>query len=126
LIPPYTYSRLLRDIEEFESSPHFKVEVLTHTITGLAIPLLTITKGAAKERKKKMAVKQKKKVILISGRIHPSETCSSYIIVGLIRELLREENIEEFLSDNIIKIVPMLNPDGVVFGNFRTSKSYIT
>ena len=27
----------------------------------------------------------------------------------------------EFLRNNIVKIIPMINPDGVVFGNFRTS-----
>lgn len=31
-------------------------------------------------------------------------------------------HIREFLDKNIVKIVPMINPDGVVIGNFRTSK----
>ena len=63
-------------------------EVLTHSVTGLAIPLLTISKGAAKERRGGKVI-TKKRVFLISARIHPSETCSSYVIDGFIRELLR-------------------------------------
>ena len=30
------------------------------------------------------------------------------------------------LEKNIVKIVPMINPDGVILGNFRTSKWLIT
>jgi hypothetical protein len=48
LIPPYTYSQLLKDIEQYEKSPNVRVDILTHSVTGLAIPLLTITKGAAR------------------------------------------------------------------------------
>lgn len=121
LIPPYTYSTLLRDLQQFESSPNFKVDTLTHTITGLAVPLVTITKGASQKKRKSKAV-TKNKLLLISGRIHPSQTCSSFIISGLIREIMQnEQHLVDFLSSHIIKIVPMLNPDGVIFGNFRTS-----
>lgn len=94
MIPPYTYSRLLKDIETFEQSPNVRVEVLTHSITGLAVPLLTVTKGAAKEKKSKAGVKSKKKMMLLSGRVHPSETCSSFILSGLIHELLQSEDYD--------------------------------
>jgi hypothetical protein len=61
---------MLKDIEIYEKSPNVKVDILTHSLTGLAIPLLTITKDA-KDKKSKLT-QFKKKLFLISGRIHPS------------------------------------------------------
>ena len=93
------------------------MQILTHSVSGLAIPILTITKNA-----KTSKPDHNKKFFLISARIHPSETCSSFVINGLITELLSTRpEMEELLNTTIIKIIPMLNPDGVVFGNFRTS-----
>jgi|JI6StandDraft_1071083.scaffolds.fasta_scaffold17930_6 murein tripeptide amidase MpaA len=41
---------------------------------------------------------------------------------GLIERLAGLVNSNsELLRTTIFKIVPMMNPDGVVFGNFRTS-----
>ena len=66
----------------------------------------------------------KKKVALITGRIHPGESHSSYILEGLISFLVSDDPIAVMLrSSFVFHIVPMLNPDGVVAGNFRTSFS---
>lgn len=59
------------------------------------------------------------KTILISARIHPGETNSSYVLKGLVNYLLSPR--ASFLRNNIIfKIIPMINPDGVILGNYRT------
>lgn len=58
--------------------------------------------------------------ILISARIHPGETNSSFVMKGLINYLL---SIHANLLRNYItfKLIPMINPDGVILGNYRTS-----
>lgn len=88
---------------------------MTYSLTGLAIPLITITD--------KEIAKDSKKVVLISCRIHPGETVSSFIVEGFIKKLLSLENADSraLIESVIFKIVPMINPDGVVYGNFRTS-----
>ncbi len=57
--------------------------------------------------------------ILITARIHPGESNSSFIISGLINHLLSPSGLA-LLSLAIFKIIPMLNPDGVITGNYRT------
>jgi murein tripeptide amidase MpaA len=57
----------------------------------------------------------------MTARIHPSETCSSFIITSFINEILTNPEYDDFLRQNTLKIIPMVNPDGVIFGNFRTS-----
>lgn len=69
----------------------------------------------------------KKNAILISARIHPGQTCGSFIVYGLMKELTSgKKEMESILNNTVIKIIPMLNPDGVVFGNFRTSTKLTT
>ena len=62
----------------------------------------------------------KRKVIILSARIHPGETNSSWMIQGVIDFVLSDDREAQFLRNNfIIKIVPMINPDGVIIGNYR-------
>jgi len=62
----------------------------------------------------------KKQSIILTGRVHPGESNSSYVIQGLIEYLLSNNNIAYKLRKNFIfKIIPMLNPDGVIRGNYR-------
>lgn len=41
---------------------------------------------------------------------------------AIIKELTSNpQEYEAMLEDNVIKIVPMINPDGVIIGNARSS-----
>ena len=63
-----------------------------------------------------------KKAIVVTGRVHPGESNSSWIVHGLIQYLLSPTKTANELRKNFIfYIVPMLNPDGVIAGNHRTS-----
>lgn len=65
---------------------------------------------------------KKKKAIIITSRVHPGETNSSYIVEGIIKFLTSNNRDAKILRQNyIFKIVPMLNPDGVIYGNYRCS-----
>lgn len=87
--------------------------MLTYSLIGLAVPIITITANSEHTSKN---------VILVSCRIHPGETNASYMCRGLLKYLTSNSpKLKEFLERNIVKVVPMSNPDGVLFGNFRTS-----
>jgi hypothetical protein len=65
-----------------------------------------------------------REAVVVSARVHPGETVSSFIVEGVISFLVSDEPIAKQLRDSyVFKIVPMLNPDGVVLGNYRTSLS---
>lgn len=61
-----------------------------------------------------------KKVVLISGRVHPGEVTASHGLHGLITYLLSNDPGAVALRDHFMfLIVPMLNPDGVSRGHSR-------
>jgi cytosolic carboxypeptidase protein 2/3 len=54
------------------------------------------------------------------GRTHPGESNSSYVVEGLIRELLSNSEEASYLRKlYVFYVVPMLNVDGTILGNFR-------
>lgn len=60
--------------------------------------------------------------MVITGRVHPGESNASFIVEGIIRYLLTDEEAAAKLRNTFVfKIVPMLNPDGVIIGNYRCS-----
>lgn len=61
-----------------------------------------------------------KKYVVLSSRVHPGEVPGSRMMDGIIRYLLSKE-AEELRRLYIFVIVPMLNPDGVRYGNYRCS-----
>ena len=57
----------------------------------------------------------------MTGRVHPGEANSSFMIQGVIDFILQlgckeAQTLRELF---VFKIVPMLNPDGVINGNYR-------
>ena len=107
----------MSDLDQLASCSHMIRETLTYSLVGLAVPLLTFTRGDSPY----------KQVILINCRVHPGESNSSFVCSGLLKWLAEETpHSREFLERHIVKVIPMLNPDGVVFGNFRTSRPCYT
>ena len=67
-------------------------------------------------------IRKNKKVIIISARVHPGEAVASHIMRGFIDYVLSDSKEAKTIRKNyIVKIVPMLNPDGVIYGNYRAS-----
>lgn len=65
-----------------------------------------------------------RKGVIITSRIHPGETGASWIVSGILKYLTSDSEEAWLLRDEFVfKIVPMLNPDGVIHGNYRTSLS---
>ncbi len=103
-MPPYSYSQMLRFIERVPA----RHETLCRSLGGLAVPLLTIP-----------AEPLSNTFVLVSARIHPGEVPSSYVCQGLLEELMLEASAP-LLERVTFVVVPMLNPDGVFVGNYRT------
>lgn len=54
--------------------------------------------------------------------MHPGESNASFIVEGIIDFLMSDQQEAMLLRDKyVFKIVPMLNPDGVIVGNYRCS-----
>ena len=68
--------------------------------------------------------KKNKKVVILLARQHPGETVGSHVIKGCIDFLMSETDEAKKLREIYdFKIFPMVNPDGVLVGNSRTSFS---
>lgn len=92
--------------------------MLALTLSGVPLPYISIT--ASKNLGKKLP---KREAIVISSRVHPGETNSSFVFQGIL-ELLTKLNdpVAQSLRENyVFKLIPCLNPDGVIKGNYRSS-----
>ena len=116
---PYTYTELQDYIAKMLHRPLsrglLKSHILCTTLGGNECNVLTITSPEGSEKEK-----QARKVIFVSSRVHPGESNSSWIMKGLLDFLLGPSAEAELLRHRyIFKVVPMLNPDGVVNGHYR-------
>jgi murein tripeptide amidase MpaA len=94
------------------------VSTLCKSMCGLDLQLLTV-----EHKMSRLASHQRqKRFIIINTRTHSGEASASWVLDGLLMELGGSvEVLEWLLAENIcLKIVPMLNPDGVFIGNYRT------
>lgn len=108
----------MHEIESDEKrSSNFARKVLCKTLAGEDCELVTITS------KDNLEDFNRRKAVILTARVHPGETMSSWMMRGILFFLTDPDNYEaKLLRENFVfKIIPMLNPDGVINGNYRSS-----
>lgn len=54
----------------------------------------------------------------MTARVHPGESNGSFMMKGMLEFLLGPSREANMLRESfVVKVVPMLNPDGVIHGN---------
>ncbi|XP_041643135.1 cytosolic carboxypeptidase 1 isoform X2 [Cheilinus undulatus] len=125
---PYTYSTLKMHLSKLEAlrTPqiYMRKDVLCETLGGNSCPLLTITAMPESNSNDHICQFRNRPLIFLSARVHPGETNASWVMKGTLEFLMGTSPLAASLRDAyIFKIVPMLNPDGVINGNHRCSLS---
>lgn len=120
---PYTYSDCCSLMDSILSRGNcgevVRRSTLCKTLAGNFVDMLIITNFTSSQE-----LIAKRKCVILTGRVHPGESNSSYIMEGLIQFLLSEDEAALTLRERyVFKIVPMINPDGVIVGNYRCSLS---
>uniref|UniRef100_A0A914ZSG6 Cytosolic carboxypeptidase 1 n=2 Tax=Parascaris univalens TaxID=6257 RepID=A0A914ZSG6_PARUN len=119
---PYTYSFLQTSLESMDmhlnkvSSAYMRTDKLCDSLAGNAVPVVTITAAGTREEV------ERREIVIFSARVHPGESNASWMMHGVVEFLLSAATAAAELRKNFVfKLVPMLNPDGVVNGNHRCS-----
>ncbi|XP_068947741.1 cytosolic carboxypeptidase 2 [Petaurus breviceps papuanus] len=118
---PYTYTDLQYYLLTVANNPlqsqFCKLRTLCRSLAGNTVYLLTITNPS-----KSSEMAAAKKAVILSARVHPGESNGSWMMKGFLDFILGDSPDAHLLRDIFIfKVVPMLNPDGVIVGNYRCS-----
>ncbi|GFS06475.1 cytosolic carboxypeptidase 1 [Elysia marginata] len=124
---PYSYTALKTHLKQWEKmyDPnliYYRNQNLCMTLGGNSVPVLTITAQPRSSDKESLEEMRSRPYIFLSARVHPGESNASWIMKGTIDFLLSRKPQAQLVREMyIFKIVPMLNPDGVLNGNHRSS-----
>ncbi|MBZ3882288.1 Formin-binding protein 4 [Sciurus carolinensis] len=118
---PYTYTDLQCYLLSVAKNPiqsqFCKLRTLCRSLAGNTVYLLTITNPSLTPHEAAA-----KKAVVLSARVHPGESNASWIMKGFLDFILSNSPDAQLLRDIFVfKVVPMLNPDGVIVGNYRCS-----
>lgn len=109
---PFTVSRVYSYLDSMQSSSYVERVTLGYSVHDRPIDMITITDPA-------VPLSHKKTVWLIS-RQHPMESPATFLLTGLIDRVLDSDDFSSYFRRDInLKIVPIVNVDGVAEGYSR-------
>ncbi|XP_059479470.1 cytosolic carboxypeptidase 1-like [Neocloeon triangulifer] len=116
---PYPYSRMIMQLwnwaHTIQPSIVFKVQQLCYSLNDNEVPLLTITNPDSVS-----SPIQDREIVILTARVHPGESNASWVMEGTLQYLLSNEEQADRLRENFVfKVIPMLNPEGVINGCHR-------
>lgn len=118
--PPYTFGMLQRFLDRAQTGKagrmSFHQEKLCLSLTGLPVQLLRFSQPIIGR-----SDKREKPIVFVLARAHPGESCGSHMMHGFMEALVSDSEAASSLREVFdFYLLPMVNPDGVVVGNFRT------
>jgi hypothetical protein len=120
---PYTFTFLRNRLQALQSRcSHLIRQPLAYTRIGNLCELLTITDTSAAAEQ--ACPVRSRPVLFFTARVHPGESNASWALDGLLSFLCSSQPAAAHLRQlAVVKLVPMLNIDGVVEGNYRSNLS---
>ncbi|KAK2841772.1 hypothetical protein Q5P01_011972 [Channa striata] len=122
---PYTYSALKTHLKVLQKSVDpakvfFQQQILCSTLSGNTCPVITITACPASRTWKDMQQLRNRPCVVLTGRVHPGESNASWVMKGTLDFLCSNDPVAQCVREAFVfKIIPMLNPDGVINGTNR-------
>ncbi|XP_077990870.1 cytosolic carboxypeptidase-like protein 5 [Glandiceps talaboti] len=124
-----------------QSSPdtiYYHREIVCHSLDKNRVDMITITSchGMTEEREERLPKLfpdentprahqfKGKRVFFLSSRVHPGETPASFVFNGFMEFILRphDPRAKQLRRQYIFILIPLLNPDGVSRGHYRTDQ----
>uniref|UniRef100_A0A8C2D0Z5 Cytosolic carboxypeptidase-like protein 5 n=1 Tax=Cyprinus carpio TaxID=7962 RepID=A0A8C2D0Z5_CYPCA len=121
-------------------SIYYHRELLCHSLDGHRVDLITVSSchGLLEEREPRLERLfpdlgtprphgfSGKRVFFLSSRVHPGETPSSFVFNGFLNFILSPDDprAQTLRRMFVFKLIPMLNPDGVVRGHYRSEVTW--
>jgi predicted deacylase len=107
-LQPYRISDLEKLKGDLSGKPAAGIEAIGHTVEGRELEIIRVGSAEAPHR------------VLIRARAHPWEPGGNWVIEGLIRRLLKNDDAaRKFLDTYCVYMMPMANKDGVARGRTR-------
>lgn len=116
---PYSVSRKDAWLATLAGNPKVRsITSIGNSLQGRPIHKVQLTDSSVPDAGKKR--------VWIHAGIHPSETTSYFTVEGFVEWLLSGDPFAEVLLDrSLIELLPMVNPDGVFLGNYRTTANSV-
>jgi len=107
-VEPYRISDLTKMLSRIKGEGRIQITPIGKSVEGRDLHIIRVGDESAPHR------------IFIRGRVHPWEPGGNWVLEGLIETLLQDtEEVDSYLTNYCLYILPMANIDGVAHGITR-------